>query len=100
MRSYYVYARDVDNNFISCNVAVATFKGMEAEELVELLLAAGTAKIRQLGYVLARNATLRFLVDPRNMEDMAGYPPDDAPRGDPDSYAVYSEYQSGVTPTH
>lgn len=100
MRSYYVYARDIDNTFISCNIAVATFAGMEADELMKLLLVAGTAKIKQLGYILPRHATLRFLVDPRNVEDAAGYPPDDVQLGGPDSYAVYSEYESGITPTH
>lgn len=97
MRSYYVYTRDIDNNFVSCNVQVSTFIGTTSEELTEMLLEAARKRIAELGYKLSRYATLRFVPDPRNVEDSAGYPPVSKT---PDSYAVYSEYESGVTPTH
>jgi hypothetical protein len=101
MRSYYCYTHDIDNRFASCNVAVATFADAEPDALVESLLHAATTRFKALGYVLPRNATIRFVPDDRNVEDMAGYPPvrEPSPRVS-DSYAVASEYVHGETPLH
>ena len=44
---------------------------------------------------------IRFVADPRNLMDSAGYEPvDDTGRPDPDSYCVVSEYIRGETVTH
>jgi len=44
--------------------------------------------------------TMRFVSDPRNLDDAAGYPPvDAADPPDPDDYCVISEYSPG-DPTH
>ena len=101
MRSYYFYTRDIDGRFVNGNVAVNIFVGTDAEELMERLLVAANARIKEMGYVIPKQATIRFVPDERNVEGSAGYPPvrEPSPRAS-ESYCVASEYEAGITPTH
>lgn len=94
MRSFYVYVRTTDNQFLSCNVSA------DNEQALPL---AAYRKFAAIGNPLPLNpamiVSMRFVADPRNEMERIGEPVDDVPRGDPDSYAVYSEYTHG-DPTH
>jgi len=93
MRSFYCYVRTLDNQFLSCAVAAET---------IENLPAMAFERFAEQGIVLTAKTvkTMRFVSDPRNLEDAAGYPPDEAePPTDGDGYCVYSEYSVG-DPTH
>lgn len=94
MRSFYCYVRTLDNQFLSCAVAAET---------IENLPAMAFERFAEQGIVLTAKTvkSMRFVSDPRNLEDVTGYPPvDDADRPKPDDYCVISEYVSGETPTH
>ena len=90
MRSFFCYVRTLDNQFLTCAVAAETIENLPAmafERFAEqgIALTAKTVK------------TMRFVSDPRNLEDAAGYEP--VPETG-DGYCVVSEYVSGETPTH
>ena len=89
MRSFYCYVRTVDNQFLSCAVAAETIENLPAmafERFAEqgIALTAKTVK------------SMRFVPDPRNLEDAAGYEP--VPETG-DGYCVIPEYSPG-DPTH
>jgi len=90
MRSFYVYVRTLDNQFLSCVVAAET---------IENLPAMAFERFAEQGIVLTAKMvkSMRFVSDPRNLEDAAGYEP--VPETG-DGYCVMSEYTPGETPTH
>ena len=92
MRSYFCYVRTTDNQFLSCSVAV---DNIDAAPL------AAFRRFRELGNPLPTQlsmiVSMRFIADDRNL--MEGVPVSGVARGDPDAYAVYSEYTHG-DPTH
>ena len=95
MRSYYVYVRTLDNQFFSCALAAD-----KEENLCRLAF----QRFRELGNPLPEAEmirTMRFISDPRNELDMAGYEAERADRGPPpdDGYCVYSEL-TPETPRH
>ena len=93
MRSFFCYVRTLDNQFLSCAVAAETIENLPAmafERFAEqgIMLTAKTVK------------TMRFVSDPRNLGDTAGYPPGESEAPDDgEGYCTYSEYAPG-DPTH
>jgi len=95
MRSFYCYVRTVGNQFLSCVVVAA--------QSIETLPSLAFAKFAEQGITLKADDIdrMRFVADPRNLDDGAGYPPVDEPEA-PDAgegYCTYSEYAPG-DPTH
>lgn len=87
MRSFFCYVRTLDNQFLSCSVAV---------DNEEKLCVAAFKRFSDLGNPLPPPNmiyTMRFCADPRNELDMAGYEEERANREPPpdDGYCVYSE---------
>lgn len=103
MRSYYAYTYSCSNEFISVNVQVASFVGIEAEELAEMLVEATRKEIKRLGYVIPKHAFFRFRPDPRNCMTVEEW---NAGRSDGSTppaaghYTVESVYEHGITPRH
>lgn len=97
MRSYYVYCRTTDNQFMSCNIQTA-----QADPTDEQLIALAYREFERIGNPLPPACgirRLRVVQDARNLEDMAGYEAA-TDRGPPeDGYVCYSEYRHGQ-PTH
>jgi len=88
MRSFYVYVRTLDNQFLSCAVAAET---------IENLPAMAFERFAKQGIMLTAKMVKWFVSDPHNLEDTAGY---EAVPETGDGYCVISEYVSGETPTH
>jgi hypothetical protein len=93
MRSYFCYVRTTDNQFFSCSIAV---------DNIDSAPLAAFRRFREMGNPLPANpamiVSMRFVADDRNL--MEGMPVSEVAHGDPDSYAVYSEYVRGETVTH
>ena len=95
MRSFFCYVRTLYNQFFSCVVVAA--------QSIETLPSLAFAKFTEQGITLKANDIdrMRFVAEPRNLDDGAGYPPVDEPDApNPDDYCVISEYTPGETPTH
>jgi len=93
VRSFYCYVRTLDNQSLSCVVAADT---------IENLPAMAFERFAEQGIVLTAKTvkTMRFVSDPRNLEDVAGYPPAEVETPDDgEGYCTYSEYAPG-NPTH
>ena len=97
MRSYYVFCRTTDNQFMHCSIQTAQAYPTD-DHLIELAY----REFKRIGnplppaYMIER---LKLVQDARNWEDAAGYEsvPDKPPTDD--GYCVYSEYTHG-DPTH
>ena len=93
MRSFYCYVRTLDNQFLSCAIA---------GEVLENLPSIAFTRFEQLGHRLTAKTvkSMRFVADPRNLMDGAGYeevrkadlPADDEEPEDSD--------QPPITPCH
>lgn len=103
MRSYFVYVRTLDNQFFNGCLALDEH---QPDNWVNRVYAHFQAQ----GNPLPRADLIhyiRYLADPRNLLDMAGYEEEEIERATrpptpeaADSYCCVSEYESGVTPTH
>ena len=97
MRSFYVYVRTTDNQFMSCMVYSA-LSDPSNEHLCELAYKEFSKSGNPLppAFMIQR---MRFLQDHRNFEENAGYERvEDAPQPD-GGYCVYSEL-TPETPRH
>lgn len=97
MRSYYVYCRTTDNQFMHCSIQTA-----QADPTDEHLIELAYREFSRIGnplppaYMIER---LKLVQDVRNWEDSAGYErAEDAPQPD-GGYCVYSEL-TPETPRH
>lgn len=97
MRSYYVYCRTTDNQFMHCSIQTA-----QAEPTDEHLIELAYREFSRIGnplppaYMIKR---LKLVQDCRNFEDADGYVTvEDRPPPD-NGYVCYSEYVHG-DPTH
>lgn len=107
MRSFFVFLSTPDNEFHRCNVQVGCFIEQTPEQLLQDLHKAAERRFKELRVKVPNGSRMRFLADPRNEMDRAGYEESELERatrprarGASESYCVASEYTPGETVTH